>query len=386
MKIFFVVYNIYGVGGTVRTVVNTANFFAQKGYTVEIISIKRTSKIPIFSIDNSVKLTPLYDSRKGKFLHPNAPLYKKIIKRTLTKTKSVLIHSDEDLYKMFSLQTDIKLINKLKSIKEGVLITTIPSFNILAAKYVNNNVFKIGQEHKEFESHSKELQKKIKKYYPKLDVLTCLTDITKKKYTELFNDRLRIEKIENATPVIIEKATLQEKMIVTAGRLVPEKGYDRLIESFKEVIKIYPDWKLKIYGEGLEKELLQEQILDNNLYNHVFLMGRTNNIYDVLSKASIHAVSSREESFGMVIIEAMSVGIPTISFDCEGPIEIIKNGYDGIIVKQGDILGFTNALVSLIENEELRKKMGERIEESIKKYSMDVIGSKWENLVHLDKN
>lgn len=94
MKITFIVYNIFGLGGTVRTVMNTANFFAGQGHDVEIVSIKRTSNTPLFKPDKNIKITPLYDSRKGKFLHPNAPLYKKIVKRILTFLEVLLTFQD----------------------------------------------------------------------------------------------------------------------------------------------------------------------------------------------------------------------------------------------------------------------------------------------------
>ncbi|MFD4850964.1 glycosyltransferase family 4 protein, partial [Bacillus mycoides] len=98
MKITFLVYNIYGMGGTVRTVINTANYFASKNHDVEIISVRRTSAKPMFDIDKKVKITPIFDARRGKLFGKNTPLYQKIIKKILMKFPSFFIDKSEDLY------------------------------------------------------------------------------------------------------------------------------------------------------------------------------------------------------------------------------------------------------------------------------------------------
>ena len=101
LKITFLVYNIYGMGGTVRTVANTANYFASKDYKVEIISIRRTSEKPLFILNPKIKLTPLFDARRGMLFTNNTPGYKRFLKQMLLKIPSFLIDKSEDLYQMF---------------------------------------------------------------------------------------------------------------------------------------------------------------------------------------------------------------------------------------------------------------------------------------------
>ncbi|PHF52419.1 hypothetical protein COF72_00170 [Bacillus pseudomycoides] len=382
MKITFLVYNIYGMGGTVRTVVNTANYFAAKNHDVEIISVRRTSAKPMFDIDKKVKITPIFDARRGKLFGKNTPLYQKIIKRILMKFPSFFIDKSEDLYHMFNLFVDFKIIAALKKINKGILITTIPSFNILATKFVNKDVIKIGQEHLYFAGHAPGLQNKIKKHYKKLDALTCLTESEINDYEQLLKgSKVDLYKVENATDIPKETADLDKKVVIAAGRYAPEKGFDLLIPAFSKVIKKHPDWKLKIFGAGVEEEALREKIFEEKAYNNIFLMQKTNNIIGEMRNASIYALSSRYESFGMVIIEAMSVGVPCVGFACTGPREVITHKEDGILVEEGNVEELANSLMMLIESEELRKEYGRNAKKNVERYTFNVVGDKWENIL-----
>ncbi|NHC42578.1 glycosyltransferase family 4 protein [Bacillus sp. MM2020_1] len=382
MKITFLVYNIYGMGGTVRTVANTANYFASKNYTVEIISIRRTSEKPLFILNPKIKLTSLFDARKGKLFGKNTPGYKRFIKQMLLNIPSFLIDKNEDLYKMFNLFLDLKLIKTIKRVKKGVFITTIPSFNILSTKYSSNDVIKVGQEHKFFDAHASSLQRKIKKHYKNLDAITCLTDADKADYENVLGGgSVKLYKIENATHIPEESAKLENKQIIAAGRFSHEKGYDLLIQAFSKVVKQYPDWKLKIFGTGEELGDLRNLIFEEKAYNNIYLMPKTDNIIKEMANSSIYALSSRRESFGMVIIEAMSVGVPCVSFACTGPREVISDNEDGILIEEGNVEELATGLLTLIESESLRKKLGKKAKENVERYTFNIVGEKWESLI-----
>ncbi|SEU09321.1 Glycosyltransferase involved in cell wall bisynthesis [Salinibacillus kushneri] len=381
MKITFLVYNIFGIGGTVRTVANTANYFASMDYDVEIISVRRTRKKPTFKFHKKVKITHLFDARRGMLFGKNTPLYKKLIKRILLKIPSRYIDKTEDLYHMFNFFVDLKIISALKKINKGVLITTIPSFNILATKFVSKNVIKIGQEHKYFEGHDSSLQRKIKKYYDKLDALACLTDYDIERFRKNLKGEVDIYKIENATHLPPDNAALDSKVIMAAGRFVYQKGFDLLIPAFSRVIEKHPEWKLKIFGAGQDEPLLREKIFEEEAYNNIFLMPKTNDVIGEMIKSSVYVLSSRYEPFGMVIIEAMSVGLPCVSFACSGPKEIIRNNEDGILVEEGNIEQLSEALLKMIENENLRKEMGRNAKKNVERYTFNVIGEKWQALL-----
>lgn len=381
MKITFLTLDIFGMGGTIRTVLNVANYLVNNGYEVEIVSVLRYRKEPFFYIDPKIRIVVLHS---------------KLIKRAdkkglkgkginfLDKAKSRLIHLDDEGHHHFSLLTDIKMYKYLKDIKEGVLISTRPSFNIFTAKYVNKNVVTIGQEHLNLSIYPKRLQKSIKKYYPRLNYLATLTDDDTLDYKKLFsNEKIEVVKLTNSIPPFESKlSTLEDKTILAAGRLVPQKGFDLLIEAFAKIVDKAPDWKVKIFGAGKDKEMLQDMIAERHLYNNVLLMGPTQEIEKELTKSSIYALSSRFEGFGMVIVEAMQCGVPVVSFDCpKGPGEIIAHNEDGILVEDGNIDAFADALLELIEDKNKRIKFGEKAVENVKRYTIDEIGKQWDSVL-----
>ncbi|MDU1088394.1 MAG: glycosyltransferase family 4 protein [Leclercia adecarboxylata] len=381
MNISFLAYNIFGIGGTVKTIVNTANHLADKGFKVEIISIKRTSDAPSFPIDKRIKVRTISDSR-AKYKYHGLTTINTLLKKGFSTLPSILIHKDEDLYKNFSLYTDYRLIKRLKKINSGALVTTIPSFNLIATKYVSSRVLKIGQEHKEYNIHSERLQKKIKKGYGQLDILTCLTDNATDYYSEVFkNNKTRIVNISNATKLGVSPAPLEAKQVIAIGRFVEDKGFDNLILAFEKVVQKYPDWKLKIFGDGELKNNIRESIHQKGLFNNILIYPSTKNVSLELRRSSIFALSSNSESFGMVIIEAMAEGVPCVAFACDGPKKIINHGQDGILIPCGDVDAFSKNIMQLIEDRELRHKLGINAFQSAKNYSLDTIGKKWESIL-----
>lgn len=173
--------------------------------------------------------------------------------------------------------------------------------------------------------------------YKKFNQLICLTNEDKKAY----RNKTKITVIPNP----IEKntshfSTLENKIVIAAGRLSEEKNFQSLIQAWELVEKEYPDWELRIWGDGILKNELQHLIKSLHL-KKVQLMGHTHNILQEMSKGSIFTLTSISESFGLVIAEAMSCGIPVVSYACPtGPIDIISNGKDGYLVPINDYREF----------------------------------------------
>lgn len=178
-------------------------------------------------------------------------------------------------------------------------------------------------------------------------------------------------------------STLQERRIVTVGRLVSEKNFTSLIRAFAAVARKHPDWMLDIYGEGSEKAALQQQIKQTDMENNICLRGYTNNVREKMLHASGFVLSSLYEGFGLVLVEAMSCGLPVVSYACPcGPRDIISEKEDGFLVPVGDEQALTNRICKLVEYRELRLRMGKAAKEKANKYRLDKIIPMWMDLFH----
>lgn len=176
-------------------------------------------------------------------------------------------------------------------------------------------------------------------------------------------------------------SSCNNKLVISAGRITYQKGFERLISVWKEVNKRYPDWSLAIYGTGEDEEALRGQIKEAQLESVITINPPTTDIYTKMQESSIFVFPSRYEGFGLVLIEAMINGLPCISFDCPyGPSEIIKSGNDGFLIPNGNIQAMADKICFLIENENVRKEMGEKARKSAMRYTPENIMLLWNNL------
>lgn len=169
--------------------------------------------------------------------------------------------------------------------------------------------------------------------------------------------------------------------VISVGRYAYQKGYDMLLYAWQTVQDKYPDWTLHIYGsrDGDMGDYDQlEKIKEKNQLNSVFLHPATNDVYSKYNESDFYVMSSRFESFGLVLAEAMSCGLPVISFDCKyGPHKIIQNGINGTLVALNDLEAMSTAICSMIENGEMRQRMGENARLESNKYHPDIIMPLW---------
>ncbi|MCG2431690.1 glycosyltransferase family 4 protein [Aequorivita xiaoshiensis] len=175
----------------------------------------------------------------------------------------------------------------------------------------------------------------------------------------------------------------RDNTIIGAGRISGVKQFNHLIEAWSLIADKFPDWQVKIFGDGdvqLSKELT-EQIRKDNI-PRIKLMGATTQLTAEMQKASIFAMTSANECFPMVLLEAQSVGLPIISYDCpNGPRNIIQNNRNGILIKDQCINEFADKLTLLIENPEVRRDFGHRAKNSVYKYSANAVMGEWNNLI-----
>ena len=176
-----------------------------------------------------------------------------------------------------------------------------------------------------------------------------------------------------------ERALLNRKIILAAGRMEEVKGFDILISAFSEIADKHPEWKLCICGSGSQEALLREQIRDCHLTNRVLLPGMVKNINDYMRNASVFALSSRSEGFSLVLIEAMSHGLPIVSFDLPAIHEICGEGA-ALIARQEDIHDFSQKLELMVSSDTLRHSLGDKAYELSKRYSIASIADRWISL------
>ncbi|MGJ6961611.1 glycosyltransferase family 4 protein [Streptosporangium sp. G11] len=365
----------YGMGGTIRTVLNLAGHLARER-DVEIVSVVRTAREPFFPIPPGVRVSFL-DDRTGR----RGP-----VARLLSRLPSVLIPRQENIHRAVSLRTDLLMVRFLRSMRTGVLISTRPGFNLITALFAPPGVITVGQEHVALDVHAPEVVRLIKRRYGRLDAFVTLTETDLERYRRaLRTPPGRLLRIPNAVTALAgDISKLDEKVVIAVGRLVYAKGFDLLVKAWKPVSEAHPDWVLRLYGRGgpEAERKLRDRIEEAGLSDTMLLMGSSPEIGLELARSSIHVVSSRYEGFSMTILEAMSKGVPVVSFDCpHGPGEVIAHEHNGLLVPRQRPAALAEALCRLIEDRELRRTLGGNAVLTAAGYGLDTIGARWDALL-----
>ncbi|MDQ0993567.1 glycosyltransferase family 4 protein [Streptomyces sp. V3I7] len=362
MKITFLIHHVYGIGGTIRTTLNLATALADR-HDVTIVSMLRRRTQPRFTIDPRVRVVPLVDLREGSadtadpLLHQPAEVFPAAEKR----------------YQQYSRLTDQRAEEYLRACDADVIIGTRPGINVYLARFAPPGALRIGQEHLTHDTHAKKLRAQLARSYRDLDALVTTTEADAAVYrAKMSLPGVRVLAIPNGVPdpgLPPSDTGTGAKVIAAAGRLVRGKRFDLLVDAFSDVAAKHPDWTLRIYGAGTEKDRLQQRIDELHLSGRAELMGAVSPIEAEFAKASIVASASDAESFGMTLVEAMRCGVPVVSTDCPlGPAEIIHNGVDGRLVPKGDRQALAGALLDLVADEPARRRMGQAARESSHRY------------------
>lgn len=223
----------------------------------------------------------------------------------------------------------------------------------------------------------REAFREIKKIEDKCDAIVALTNGDTKEWKAK-----KVVTIPNIVDLHNQKySSLTNKVALFAGRFSKEKGLDAMLEVWKIVVSNRNDWTLRLVGEGDPKDKLIKQCKLLGIEKNVLFVEPTRNIAEEYCNASLFLLTSRYEGFGLVLVEAMQCGVPCISFDCPyGPSDIINNGENGIIVENGNIEEFANAVLRLMDDEELRQSMGKAAMEKSKMYLPEIIMPQWIDL------
>ncbi|MDA3469575.1 glycosyltransferase family 4 protein [Acinetobacter baumannii] len=321
-NICFLIGNLNHSGGTERVTTLIANELVEKGYNIFILNLVSGTQ-PFFKLDNRIEVASLY---------PQAVSMKKHLIGTILKIRNYAKNNN---------------IDTLIDVDSILSVFSVPALFGLKIKHIcwEHFNFKV-----DLGSSFRRLGRRLAAHY--CDYIVTLTERDKGFWQSAIKKRnAEIITIMNPSPYkdIVNIPKKENKIILAAGRLTYQKGFDLLLKIWGNIYRDYPDWRLLIVGEGEDRADLENFIQDNEIKN-VQLPGRTQDIDSYYRQASIFCLSSRFEGLGMVLLEAQAYGLPIVSFDCDvGPSEIISDSLNGFLVKNNDTKAFEVKLRKLID-------------------------------------
>lgn len=364
-----------GYGGIENAIVTLANTLVSK-YNVEILSVYRLYNEPVYKLDERVKVSYISNIKPNK--------------------KEMMYYLKKKNFSMFlkgigqSIKTGfvkyIKTPDVLRKINTDVIVSTRTVHNFLISKFVSNDIKKIAWEHNHHNNKKKYINSLVKSC-KNIDNLVLVSNELSEFYKGYLGSK--VVYIPNCLDKMPSKLSkLDSKNLVAIGRLSKEKGFDDLLKLFKKISIKHPDWKLNIVGDGMEKNNLLDLAKELKLGDKVVFHGYQNKDYinNILLESSIYVMTSLTESFGLVLIEAMSYGVPCISYtSAQGANEIISDGETGYLIKNRGEDEMIEKIELLIENEKLRNKLGKNARLKSKNYSNEVVLDKWSKIINKRK-
>lgn len=373
LKIVYCTPALYLAGGIERVLTLKANYFAEHfGYDITIILTEGKGKPLFYPLSDKIKVINLDINFEVLW---NCSFIKKIVvylwkqQQYRKKLKTELMRIRPDITDSL-LRREINFINEIKdgSKKIGELHTSRQ----------NNRSFKDNELNFVKILFAKYWKWSLIRHLRKLDKFIVLTN----------EDRTNWKELENVTVIhnpvsfkVKEQSHVTEKRILSVGRYDYIKGYDRLLKAWSIVEKKCPDWSLSIYGDGDKEPYLEYRDSLGIDSSRCILHGVTSDIQHEYLSSSMYLVTSRFEGLGMAMLEAMSCGLPLVSFACPcGPRDVIENGVNGYLVENGDVEELAEKIVFLAKDYETRRQMGQKAIEKSKQFNIEHIADKWNKL------
>ena len=377
MKIAFLVFNLTGPGGTTRSVISQANALVGlgEGHDVRLLSVTRVADEVQYAVDDDIAVDFLVDLRDAEA--PRLAGLDDAVAARLHDRGSLLVPERWD--RQFSALTDVALERALTGLDADVLVTVTPGLLASAERLLPDRVTLVHQEHRSSSDREGNLEPLLT-YGARADVVALLTESNAAWLREQLGEAApRIVVMPNPLPPgFVPRSRRDNRTIVTAGRLVPEKQFGQLIRAFAQVAGELPGWRLRIFGEGRQKQMLLGTARKCGLFDRVELPGSTEDLAGEWAAASIGALCSQAEGYPLVLQEAMAAGVPCVSYDCpSGPREIITHEHDGLLVLPGSEAGLASALRRLALDAELRDRLGEAAAETARAWEPEALAERW---------
>ena len=373
LKIVYITPAIYSAGGVERVVTLKASYFAEQyGYDVTIIVTEGKGRDSFFPLSDKVKVINLAINfeelwtcsfiQKVFVYLKKQHLYKKLLSQKLLRIRPDITIS--------TLRREINFLNDIPDGSKKIGELHVNRANFRNFKTEKSNYLK--------DIFAKLWANNLVGHLKKLDKLVVLTKEDCLAWPELKNTCV----IPDPLPFTPSQVSpLTEKRVIAVARYSHEKGIDLLLQAWADVEKQCAEWRLDVFGEGDTapfEQLIDELTIDRNRCK---LNGRTNEIEHEYQNSSIAVCSSRFEGFGLAIVEAMTCGLPVVSFNCPwGPRSIIKDGENGILVENDNPSMLACGIQSLINDANQCKILGSSARQSVQRFNMKYIANQWKHL------
>ncbi|MBH1937951.1 stealth conserved region 3 domain-containing protein [Streptomyces sp. AV19] len=369
------------MGGTERATMTLAELLT-KQHDVEILSVFRTTGETFFG-NCAVPVRYLVE-KKGDQQRPVEAETTEVMAaahRRLAATPSELVSTSWE--SDFSRLTDVELTEALRTIDTDVLISTTPALMACMARLAPPHVLTVHLDHRVSELRGPSGEP-LRMYSSAIDALVALTGRTRDWFAETLGACApRLAAIGNALPSGYRpRSTLQTRTVVIGARLAEEKQIEHAVRAFATVAQDRPRWTLRILGDGPRMRALKSLAGQLGVADQVQLVGSTPNMTEEWAKASIVMLTARVDAFGLVLVEAPAAGVPVIAYDCpNGPSEVLTDGHDGFLVPLGDETELAAALAKLMDDDELRKKMGAAALKTSERFTDGQVAQEWNRLL-----
>lgn len=381
MKIIYCHCNIHNPGGMERVLLNKVKYLSENtGWEVVVVTTDQKGRPPFYSFPKGVRIVDLGinyadDNDKGVF-HKILGYLRRKRKHKKVLTQFLLNEKADVVVSLFPSESSF-----IPSIKDGSKKVLELHFN----KFFRLQYNRTGLLGLIDRLRTRQDEKLVRRF----DKFVVLTNEDKGYWGALPN----ITVIPNAALLMGDAVSdCSAKRVIAVGRLDYQKGFDRLIEAWKIVQQSgkYADWRLDVFGQGEWHGRLQQMMEDYGLQATLRLNKPTKEIGKEYAASSMLVMSSHYEGFPMVMIEAMACGLPVVTFDFKcGPRDIINEGENGLIVPDSDVEALANAMMKLMNDDELRTGMGEEAKRVVETYSQEKVMGQWlklfEEMVSLGK-